>query len=297
VVTALTATAPAAANPLAGRQLYVDHTTAAARASAAATGTDAVLLRRISSQPQARWFDGQSNRRDVAAYVATAARHRATALLVVYDLPDRDCGGYSAGGAASAAAYRSWLTHSLVAGIGNRPAAVILEPDALAELGCLSAAGQRSYYSLLAYAVRTLAAHRQIAVYLDAGNSTWQPVGVIAARLRAAGVARARGFSLNVSNFNSTAAEAAYGHRVSRLIGRRPFVIDTSRNGNGPAPSHAWCNPPGRALGQPPSTSTGDPLIDAYLWIKAPGESDGTCNGGPAAGVFWPEYALALARG
>ncbi|MET0953525.1 MAG: hypothetical protein ABWX57_09565 [Aeromicrobium sp.] len=29
-------------------------------------------------------------------------------------------------------------------------------------------------------------------------------------------------------------------------------------------------------------------------WVKHPGESDGTCNGGPAAGLWWRAGALAL---
>jgi endoglucanase len=33
------------------------------------------------------------------------------------------------------------------------------------------------------------------------------------------------------------------------------------------------------------------------LWIKRPGESDGTCNGGPPAGTFWDAYAIGLVRG
>ena len=37
-------------------------------------------------------------------------------------------------------------------------------------------------------------------------------------------------------------------------------------------------------------------LNDALYWIKAPGESDGSCNGGPTAGVWWPQYALGLAQ-
>ncbi len=73
-------------------------------------------------------------------------------------------------------------------------------------------------------------------------------------------------------------------------------VIDTSRNGNGSATGGEWCNPAGRALGNTPSVSSGQPLIDAYLWIKAPGESDGTCNGGPSAGGWWADYALGLAQ-
>jgi endoglucanase len=73
-------------------------------------------------------------------------------------------------------------------------------------------------------------------------------------------------------------------------------VIDTSRNGKGPAPENAWCNPAGRGLGADPTGSTGNSLDDAYLWVKQPGASDGTCNGGPAAGQWWPEYALGLAE-
>ena len=63
-------------------------------------------------------------------------------------------------------------------------------------------------------------------------------------------------------------------------------MIDTSRNGNGPYTGPAmpqWCNPPGRALGQPPELNPGPAGVAAYLWIKDPGASDGQCNGGPAA--------------
>jgi endoglucanase len=95
------------------------------------------------------------------------------------------------------------------------------------------------------------------------------------------------------------------------------FVIDTSRNGQGPwiPPPHPagdpqdWCNPPGRGLGLRPTADTGQPLIDAYLWIKIPGESDGGCyrwtsgptdpvRGGidPAAGQWFADMALELAR-
>ena len=69
------------------------------------------------------------------------------------------------------------------------------------------------------------------------------------------------------------------------------------RPGGGGLPGGArGVGDPGRALGEPPNTQTADPLVDAYLWIKSPGESDGTCKDGPAAGVWWPEYALGLAQ-
>ncbi len=44
------------------------------------------------------------------------------------------------------------------------------------------------------------------------------------------------------------------------------FVIDTARNGLGPSPDDQWCNPPGRVLGEKPSGTTVDSLVDAYLW-------------------------------
>jgi len=34
--------------------------------------------------------------------------------------------------------------------------------------------------------------------------------------------------------------------------------------------------------------------LDALLWVKAPGESDGSCNGDPAAGQWFQSYAETL---
>ncbi|HEY2941766.1 MAG TPA: glycoside hydrolase family 6 protein, partial [Vicinamibacteria bacterium] len=140
-----------------------------------------------------------------------------------------------------------------------------------------------------------LKADPAVGVYIDAGHSHWMSADTAAARLHAAGVADADGFSLNVSNFYATAGEIAYGRTISQRLGGKHFVVDTSRNGAGVAPS-TWCNPPGMALGARPTAATGDALVDAYVWVKRPGESDGTCNGGPSAGAFWPDYALGLAQ-
>ncbi len=277
--------APALATPgpLTGAQLYVNPSSSAARYVARHPDP---LLARIAEQPAAVWFDAGSNRQDIAAYVGGAGAQ--LPVLVAYNIPGRDCGGYSSGGARSAAAYRSWLA-MFAAAIGSRPAAVVLEPDALAELSCLP----RPSLALLRDAVHTLSRHPNIALYVDAGNASWIGARTIAARLRAVG---AQHFALNVSNFDSTAASVSYGRRIiAALGGRGSFVIDTSRNGRGAAPGDPWCNPPGRALGANPTTSTGQVGVDALLWIKAPGESDGSCNGGPAAGVWWPQYARALA--
>jgi endoglucanase len=152
--------------------------------------------------------------------------------------------------------------------------------------------------------VAVLAALPATSVYVDAGNSGWVPAAEMAARLRDVGVERARGIALNVANFNATATEIAYGKAVLaalRVPGTR-LVIDTGRNGQGPAPAAAHCNPPGRGLGHAPTADTGDPAVDAFFWFKRPGESDdngaGCSDAGPAppSGDFWPDYALGLAQ-
>jgi endoglucanase len=172
----------------------------------------------------------------------------------------------------------------------------VLEPDALAGLDCLAPADRELRLALLRDAVAVLRAKPGVAVYLDAGHSAWQPAATIAERLRQAGVSQATGFSLNVSNFRSYGTEVPYGRAVAGLVGGKHFVLDTGRNGLGPDPGGQWCNPPGRALGPRPTTVTGEGLLDAFLWIKQPGFSDGACAGGPAAGLWWPDYALGLAR-
>jgi len=291
-------------NPFAGAKLFVDPGSNASRSvrdlDARGRYEDARLIEKIASHSSATWFGGWRGGHGsffayVKARVAEIAADGSLPVLVAYNIPHRDCGQHSAGGAKSPAAYVDWM-RSLKRGIGKRRAVVILEPDALAGLSCLSQARRRQRISLLRAAVRTLTSGPSISVYIDAGNESWQSPRKIAQRLREVGIRRARGFALNVSNFYFTPDERAYGRRVSALVGGKPFVIDTSRNGRGPAPGHAWCNPPGRGLGQPATSDTGDRLVDAYLWVKLPGESDGTCRGGPRAGQWWLQYALGLAR-
>jgi endoglucanase len=153
-------------------------------------------------------------------------------------------------------------------------------------------------YALLAHAVDRFARQPHARVYLDAGNpgwitETWRLVDA----LRASGAAKADGVAVNTANFQTDEASSTYGERLSQELGGVHYVVDTSRNGNGPAMgADSWCNPPGRALGMAPTTVTGRARLDAYLWIKRPGESDGTCRGGPEAGRWWPSYALELAR-
>jgi endoglucanase len=287
-----------AARPLAGAALYVDPGSQAKRQADAwrsSRPADAALLDKIATRPQAFWFGGWEG--DVGTAVDGVVTRAAAAgrvpALVAYAIPKRDCGGYSGGGAGNPDGYRAWI-RAYAAGIGSRRAIVIVEPDALAGIDCLGATDRDTRYALLADAVRVLAALPNTAVYLDGGHDAWQPVATMADRLARAGAADAQGFALDVSNFRAGPGLIAYGRSIASALGVAHFVIDSSRNGLGPDPSGAWCNPSGRALGAAPAAST-EHRLDWNLWIKRPGESDGACNGGPAAGAFWPEYALGLA--
>ena len=292
---------PVGGNPISGAVFYVNPSSNAkttADSWRATRPADAAQMDKIASGSQAQWFGGWSG--DIFSAVTNAANTIATAgavpVFVAYNIPQRDCGGLSSGGVGSPDAYKTWIA-SFANALAGRRAVVILEPDALTQMDCLSSTDQTTRVGLIQYAVGVLkTASSQIAVYLDGGHSAWKSASDQAARLTRANVAAADGFALNVSNFQYTANSIAYGKSISALIGGKHFVIDTSRNGLGPTSDNQWCNPAGRGLGSLSTTSTADPSVDAYLWIKAPGESDGACNGAPAAGAWWADYALGLAQ-
>jgi endoglucanase len=343
-------------------------------------------LTEMVTTPQAVWFTGGSGRtvtQSVKTTVQRAAALRQTPILVAYNIPFRDCSQFSAGGAASVADYEAWID-AFAAGIGGRSAAVVLEPDSLgiipwytsingakewcqpAEADPSTAASDR--FAMLNYAVDHLKALPRTSVYLDGTHSAWLGSGDAADRLVHAGVLRADGFFVDVSNFETTERQLKFGDWIAKCVyygtagpdyarghfewcasqyypadpndfstwtksdawyntnvgavspDKLPhFVVDTSRNGQGPwaAPAgvtwpdpQVWCNPPNRGLGTRPTTNTGDPLADAFLWIKTPGQSDGQCNRGtggatdparggtadPAAGAWFDQQAIELVQ-
>ncbi len=253
---------------------------------------------RIAKVPAGTWFT-QHNPSTIAsqvdAVVGAAAAAGKIPILVVYNAPNRDCGGPSGGGAPNHAAYRSWIDQ-FAAGLGNRPAYIVLEPDVLPLMtNCMSQAEQAETQASMAYAGQRLkAASSQARVYMDIGHSRWLNAGDAANRLLGAQVrTSADGISVNVSNYNFTSDEVAFATAVLNAIGdpNLGFVVDTSRNGNGPLGSE-WCDPRGRALGQEPTLNTGVARAHAYLWVKLPGEADGCAA---AAGQFVPDIAFELA--
>lgn len=291
-----TTTAPSAGNPLSGAVFWVDPYSNAKKTADSWRLTrpaDALQMDKIATHSQAQWFGAWSG--DIYAAVdkavTTIVNAGALPVFVTYYIPRLDCGT----GGSTVEGYKTWIS-AFANGLRGRKAVVILEPDALAAMGCLSSTDQQTRVSLLSYAVQQLKAQGSTTVYIDAGHPGWQTASVMASRLTSAGVAAADGFSLNVSNFRFTSDNIVYGQSISSLIGGKHFVVDTSRNGLGPTSDNQWCNPSGRALGSAATTSTGNSLVDAFLWIKRPGESDGTCNGGPSAGSWWADYALGLAQ-
>ncbi len=267
---------------------------------------EAAALRRISTRPTARWLVGDSEAvtDEVSEFLAGARNSGQTPVLVTHNLPGRDCGRQGTGGAESAEAYQDWIRR-VASGVRGRPVTIIVEPGAVPDAvdRCVDDVDER--LGLLRDAVAVLASTGSARVYLDAGHPAWvKDTARLAAALGQAGVAEADGFALNVANFIDTPRNVAYGHQISdALDGTTTFVIDTSRNGRGPYPGKtvrsapSWCNPPGRALGAEPTTDTGLDRVDALLWIKYPGESDGACRPGePESGVWWPEYAVGLAN-
>ena len=213
-------------------------------------------------------------------------------VMVIYNIPDRDVGHYSKGGAQTRERYLEFI-EEFCAGIGDRSPIVIFEPDAIPHSTLMDKKMGESRLSLLKDGLDVLTSNSNALVYVDVGHSNWLAPEEVAKMLDIVSNNEVRGFSVNVSNFRTTKESMKWSLAICEQRPNDHFVIDTSRNGNGPY-GNDWCNPPGRALGQPPTCDTGVEKCDAFLWIKVPGESDGKCNGGPRAGRFWPEYASKL---
>ena len=290
--------ASATPNPLANTRLYVDPSSNARRQAdqwRSSRPADARAVDIIAQQPQAFWINEWAGepKRAVSGIVKQVRKASALPVLVAYNIPNRDCGSHSAGGAKDANSYKKWI-RGFAAGLSGQRSTVILEPDATAGTKCLKGKDLEERYDLLRDAVQVLKS-AGAAVYIDAGNPNWINASEMSSRLTRAGIAQADGFALNVSNFYTNDQNIAYGEKISRSVGGKHFVIDTSRNGNG-SRGGEWCNPKGSAIGNAPTVETDHRLVDAFLWIKRPGESDGKCSGGPAAGKWWGDYALDMAK-
>ncbi|MET9479376.1 glycoside hydrolase family 6 protein [Streptomyces sp. NPDC006638] len=256
----------------------------------------------IASRPMARWFGAWSG--DIGAavgsYVGAADAADKLPVLIAYNIPGRDaCGGHSGGGAGSPAAYRTWIS-AFASAIGGRPALVVIEPDSLGDFSCMSPQQIDERNGMLRDALARFSAQAPNTwTYLDAGNPGWIDAGTMARALDGAGARQAHGFASNISNYYGNGRNISYGNAVNAALSAsfgytKPFVIDTSRNGNDS--NGEWCNPAGRRIGAAAQTGGGAEML---LWLKTPGDSDGDCGvgAGSAAGQFLPEVAYKLIFG
>ena len=228
----------------------------------------------------------------------------------------------------------------------DQPIVAIIEPDSLANLTTNQfvpkcAASTDAYRNSVVYAIKRFAMSN-VSVYLDAAHAGWlgwdqnrEKMAKVFRRVldEAGGPDMIRGFATNVSNYthlsnrdgaalaltNPCLNELTYVKMLAETLSMygmpgKGFIIDTSRNGKGGIRRSwgSWCNVKGAGLGERPRA---EPIrgVDAYFWIKPPGESDGVSDptqprydgmcanfdaalGAPQAGKWFEPYFLDLVR-
>ncbi|KAI5809125.1 1, 4-beta cellobiohydrolase [Peziza echinospora] len=227
--------------------------------------------------------------------------------------------------------------------------AIVLEPDSLGNMvtnmdvpKCAGAA--EAYIEGLAYAVAKLQKWN-VDLYIDAAHSNWlgwpgnlEPAAKLFKEVltRAGGNAKIRGFATNVSNynaFNPKTADIIYGAgpdnpnwselRYAQALAPyleaeglpAHFIIDQGRSGaqNIRTKGGHWCNIADSGFGLRPTSETGECIVDALVWVKPGGESDGTSDANatrfdvncvsedakvpaPEAGFWFNEFVKDLVR-
>jgi endoglucanase len=193
--------------------------------------------------------------------------------------------------------------NEMAAATANRPAVYLLELDGLGSSICMRRSGGLRYWEAdLRYEATKMASLPHTVVYLEAGYSDSNSAVYTARALNASGIRRIRGFFTNDTHNQWTINEIRWGNRISRLTNGAHFIVNTATNGRGPKLNphpvtqgiEDLCNAPGRGMGPPPTTSTGFPMVDAFLWTGVPGNSSGHCRGGTDSGTFWLARALEL---
>ena len=245
-------------------------------------------------------------------------------VFAVYDLPNRDCSAKASAGELEVekggeARYKTEFIDKIAEQFAAHPKlriVAIVEPDSLPNLATNMNVGKcgasdKVYRSSIAYAVSKFNMP-QVSTYLDAAHAGWlgwegnrQKIAKIFKDVltQAGGVDKIRGFATNVSNYNTVSGldgkklgpanpcpdEGTYITKLSAALNAegitgKKFIIDTARNGKVVRKTWgSWCNINGAGIGARPQASP-MPLVDAYFWVKPPGESDGTSD--PKAARF-----------
>lgn len=255
---------------------------------------------------------------DIAAKQQADTGKTMVSVFVVYDLPNRDCSAKAAAGELDIAKdgeqkYKTDFIDKIAAEFAKHPnqrIVAILEPDSLPNMATnlnvpKCAASDKAYRDSTAYAISKLKLPN-VSIYLDAAHAGWLGWGSNSQKIatifkdvltKAGGADKIRGFATNVSNYNTVSGkdgkklgpsnpspdEESYVKQLSSALTKegitgKQFIIDTARNGRVVRGSwSSWCNIKGAGLGPRPVASP-MPLVDAYVWVKPPGESDGTSD-------------------
>nr|AAC09066.1 1,4-beta-D-glucan-cellobiohydrolase [Orpinomyces sp. PC-2] len=258
---------------------------------------------KIKDVPTALWLSWDRAPESVSGHLSQAGDQ--TAVFILYWIPTRDCNSYaSQGGAQDMNRYQQYVQriYNAFRSYPNSKIVVVIEPDTLGNM-VTSQSNQhcRDVHDLhkqaIAYALNTLGSLNNVRAYIDAAHGRWlgphtdEVAKIIKDIVSMAPQGKLRGLSTNVSNYQSTRDEYAYHQKLNSAlenvgIRNMKFIVDTARNGVDVAESlvrtGTWCNVIGTGFGERPK-GTPDPvnmpLLDAYMWLKPGGDSDGSSSG------------------
>lgn len=252
------------------------------------------------------WYSDRTangNYAQTASDLVAACADSTRLNVVVYGIPNKDCaaGESQTGSTVTTTAQYVTFLQTLIDAVGSRKVLYILEPDAIGLLADSTSCGQSAgYLANLKTAIGMLSNNDNAQIYLDVGywtleyTSTANTVASIVKELVASG-SKVKGISLNTSNYQSSSLLATLCNNFQTAVGSSDLhcIFDTSRNYNGAPSSDEWCNVKSAGVGARPTSDTGISNVDYFLWVKPPGDSDGTCAGrtsdamtGPGAGIF-----------
>ena len=350
-----------AKNPFEGAEFYVnpDYTK---KVEETETVDEAVKakLQELKVNPTGLWIDRIAAIENVPRWLDDAAAQSkekgkpVVPVIVVYDLPNRDCSAKASAGELDVAQggearYRKEFIDPIAAEFAKRPdqrIVVVLEPDSLPNVVTNLAVEKCAksaliYKHSIAYAIAKLSLPN-VYIYVDAAHAGW--LGWLNNRDgfakvmkevldMAGGQSRIRGFATNTSNYNAldgewgkklevttpTPNEYSYVKALAEALAEQgiknmAYIIDTGRGGVQETRTKwgNWCNIAKAGLGERPKVAP-RPLIDAYFWIKPPGESDGVADrsaarfdencasedarpDAPEAGHWFPEHLIEMVK-
>ncbi|CAE6383720.1 unnamed protein product [Rhizoctonia solani] len=249
-----------------------------------------------------------------AAAIQKSTGKKQIVQLVVYNLPERDCSAKASDGElhlnnAGEARYEAYIK-AVASQLQRYPdvsVAVALEPDSIGNLvtnlavpKCGNAAPAHKRLIGLAISLLQLP---NVSIYLDGAHAGWlgwpdnlAPTAAVLGEILNNAKAHnpkstVRGLTTNVSNYNGLGNQEQQGRDELKYINDLAplltaagypahFIVDQGRAGNQEAARDGgdWCNFKYAGFGPRPSTTTPSPLVDAIVWVKPGGESDGTSD-------------------